>query len=324
MSRRVLVLEQDASTRQVMARALGNLGHAVLAVGSLEEARAPLEQGQVRLALVDEAAGSGHTLDEVRRLRALYPRVPVIVTGTLLSQRVLLALMRLGAVGALLKPFSPDELGEAAAAALEQRENEDSLEYAAALLLARHALGRGRPAEARSALGRARAVAPLEADVVALAALAAELEGDDALASRGYRAALALAHEEQPAGPDPRAALARLDAFRGARPVEALDPRFHGVPWWLVADEEELGAEPPQPGPLLVVLGLGLGGDAVYLRQGAERAFALLAGGLRPEALDALEKRLGPAPRLTLASTRRMMGQEQTGAEPPPNAQGQP
>lgn len=295
MTRRVLVIEPDPSGRVVVQRALGGAGYAVATAASLAEARGLLDGGQVRLAVVDESAGGGQALEDVRRLRSFYPRVPALVTGTLLSQRVLLALMRLGVAGALLKPFAPEELLEAIEAALSGREGDEGVEYEAAVALSRHALGRGRPGEARAALARARAVAPLEAEVVALAALAEELEGNDAAASRGFRAAMVLGEGEAWEGPDPRAGLSRLDAYGQARPVERLRESFKGAPLW-VAGEGEAAGPPPGAGPLVAALGLGLEGDAVYLREGPGRlAFALLAS-VTTSSLDELTRLndLGP------------------------------
>ncbi len=197
MSGRILLLEPDQAARSVVSLALGADGRAVTAVGSLAEARPWLDEGEVRLAIVDEAAGDGALLDAVERLCALYPKIPVVVTGALLTRTELLALLRLGVVGALLKPYSPVELRACVDGALSRRPaGLDSLEFAAALTLARRELEAGRWEPARAALGRARAVATLDAEVMALAARAAELAGDHATARRGYRAALALTHQD--------------------------------------------------------------------------------------------------------------------------------
>lgn len=277
MTRRVLVVEPDPSGRMVVQRALSNAGHSVVTAATLSEARALLDAGQIRLAIVDEAAGSGQALEEAQRLRALYPRVPVVVTGSLLSQRLLLALMQLGMVGALLKPFSPEELVETTEAALCRSEGDDGVEYAAALTLALHAIGRGRLPEARSALGRARAVAPLDTSMLALAVLIEELSGHDALASRGYRALLALTQGDEREGHDARAGLARLDAYGNARPVAQLTDPFQAAPVQVV-DDGSINTHATS-GPLVIAAGLGLGGDAIYWRQGpGPVAFALYAG----------------------------------------------
>ena len=197
MSGRILLLEPDRAARSVVSLALGVDGRAVTAVASLAEARPLLDAGEVRLAVVDEAAGDGALLDAVERLCTLFPRLPVLVTGALLTRNELLALLRLGVRGALLKPYSPSELRAAVDSALARGPTGlDGLEFAAALALARRELDGGRVEAARAAIGRARAVASLDAEVMALEARAAELVGDRAGARRGYRAALALGHHD--------------------------------------------------------------------------------------------------------------------------------
>src|SRR5262249_42887339 len=149
------------------------------------------------LAIADEIGSRGEVLDDVRWLRREYPRVPVLVLGALLPQRVMQELIRLRVADALVKPFTPDELREAVARALGQKaaRHEEALEYAAAMDTARQAIAQGRLGEVPAALRRAQMTAPLDSEVMALWALLAELEGRDDDADRAYRAALALRRE---------------------------------------------------------------------------------------------------------------------------------
>ncbi len=205
MSPRVLVIEPDPAGRALMERALATGGFAPEAAASIHDARACLDAGTLEIAVVDELAGGLGLLDEVRWLRARYPSLPVIVTGTRLAPRTLEELLRLGAAEALRKPFTPAELREAAARAVTRAGalHAEALEYAAALGIARAELAAGRTAAAATALGRAQAASPLDAEAMALRALLAELEGRDADADRGYRAAIALRQDEDAAPPDP-------------------------------------------------------------------------------------------------------------------------
>src|SRR5262249_52841903 len=161
-----------------------------------------------------ELAGNGSLLDEVRIMRARWPNVAVIATGTLLSQRVLFELLRLGVVDVLPKPFLPQELRDAVDR-VRVRPQSESVDFAAALETARAALVDGDDAGARSNILRAHAAAPLDPDVVSLDALVAELAGDDARADQLYRVALVLHHDEGGA-PDPSEGLERLGAYAGA------------------------------------------------------------------------------------------------------------
>jgi len=316
VSRRLLIIEPDASGRSMMERVLSAEGFAADTAASAVEARPLLDAGLVELVIVDELAGSRTALEEARWLRRKYPTVPVIVTGALLSRRVMQELLRLRVADALAKPFTPTELREAVARAVEQKtaHHAEALEYDVALTDARRAIAAGTFAQARAPLSRAQALSPLDSEIMALWALLAELDGNDAGADRAYRAALALRDEEACPPPDPHEGLARLAAYGDARPCAALRPSRATEPIWLVTDpvtELRLGNEssaPPVTGPHLVVMGLGLiaeGPGAVFFRDGdGPRAFALIAGALRPDSLALVLAALGDGPLVTAAPTR--------------------
>jgi DNA-binding response OmpR family regulator len=316
VSRRVLIIEPDASGRAMMDRVLAGAGFAVEPVATAEEARPLLDAGQIDVVIVDELAGSTVALEEARLLRRKHPTVPLIVTGALLSRRVVVELLRLRVADALAKPFTPSELREAVTRALEQRTagHEDGLEYDAALTDARRAIAAGLGRRARLPLARAQALSPFDAELMALRALLAELDGDDDDADRGYRAALALRDDEADSPPDPHEGLARLAAYAGARPVAALGPARGSEPLWLVSDPvTELRDPAPTAGPHVVVMALGLHGTAsgprppgaVFFRDGdGEAAFALLADALRPETVAAVLDRLGTGPLVATEATR--------------------
>ena len=110
MSARVLVVDASATMRAMVDRALSTAGHGAHGVSSVREARAMLDGDAVDVALVDQLAGDGLPLDEVRLLRAMHPRVPVVVMGTTLTASALVELLRLGVSDALPRPFTPAEL----------------------------------------------------------------------------------------------------------------------------------------------------------------------------------------------------------------------
>jgi CheY-like chemotaxis protein len=294
-----------------MARVLAAEGYAVDAVSTLAEVRARVAEGApVELLVVDELGGRAAILEDVRALRRELPAIPMVVTGSLLSPRVLRELIRLRVADALTKPFTPDDLREAARRAVElgAPRRDEGVEHAAAVEGARRALGEGRLADALPALRRALAVVPLDAEVTALLGLAAELSGRDADADRAYRAALALRVEEDTPAPDPHDGLARLAAYGETRPARALDRA--GAALWVVTDPvAELGGPSPAgAAPCVVLLALGLcaeGAGALYLRDGAgPRAFALMAGCARPEPVAEAAARLGDGALVAAEPTR--------------------
>lgn len=284
---RVLVVERDEAIATTMARALDSLDFKVDRVASTREAERGLDDRAYAVAVVDEVAGSGSLLDEVRQLRARWPRVAVIATGTLLSQPVLIELLRLGVVDALPKPFLPHELREAVERA---RSSVDARDFAAAIDGARTAIVHGDDLTARAAIARAYAAAPLDPDVIALDALLAELNGDDVRADRLYRVALVLQGDEGGA-PDPTEGLARLASYGAARPVAEL-PR----------SLELVGAKGALPGQILLAT-VGLGGDRLHLRRAGDRMFATSLGDDRPESQSRVAEALGASSSVAARST---------------------
>jgi CheY-like chemotaxis protein len=312
VSRRILIAEPDAAGRAMMDRVLAAEGYAPESVASVHDVNPLLFAGAFELAIVDERAGHGATLEEIRFLRRQYPMLPVIAIGAWLSLPVMQELLRLQVLDALAKPFTPPELREAVARAqaLAAARHTEALEYAAAIAAAREAIARGRVAQAAPALARAQAVAPLDAETMALWALLAELDGRDGDADRGYRAALSLRHEEGGAPPDPHEGLARLGAYDAARPVTTLRAGRAGAPFWVITDPvHELRASPiTGAAEVVVVTALGLtteGAGAVFLRDGdGPRAFAVMAGSLRPESVTAVLSSLGAGPLIAGEATR--------------------
>jgi hypothetical protein len=178
----------------------------------------------------------------------------------------------------------------------------EALDYAAAIDSARRRLATGDPAGAARSLVRAYAHAPLDADVFALESLRAEVEGRDADAARGYRATLALRHEESAEPPDPHDGLARLASFGDARPVATLSDAFRAAPVRIVVDPvRELAAQTTvgATAPLITVFALAIADGthgAVYLRASGVRAFATITTDLRAERAAPLLAAIGGGP----------------------------
>ena len=92
--------------------------------------------------------------------------------------------------------------------------------------------------------------------------------------------------------------------------MAALSPDRAGQPLWLVTDpvaELRAGAAPPMEGPAVVVLGLGLGAETagtMFFRDGGgPRAFAILTGALRSDAVAAALADLGAGPLVAAGPT---------------------
>jgi DNA-binding response OmpR family regulator len=310
--KRILVIERDPAGRALMDRVLGSAELATDAVGSLKDVEDALDHDAYALAIVDELAGTGAMLEEVRAVRRRWPQVPVIVTGTILSARVLVDLMRLGVYEALPKPFLPEELRDAVARCLVRAWPGErvALDFEAAVEAARDALAHLDLPRAELMLRRARGLAPLDAEVVALDALRAELAGDDYDAERWYRAALVLGDDASAAPPDPGEGLARLAAYRGLARADELDREWSLPRAWIVAELRAIDREPEPARPWVLVTTVGLSAaiDApIHLRASADRAVATSLGAQRPETLAAALDRLALGAIVATDDTRKRL-----------------
>lgn len=290
MNRRLLVVEPDVAGRAMLDRVLTAAGYTAEDFGSVREARLLLDDDAFDLAVVDQLAGAGATLDEVRMLRARYPRLPVVVTGTMLTAPVLIELMRLGVADALPKPFTPTELRDAVKRSLVRAApgHLGALTFNAALVTARRALSTRDLAAAARALSRAWGELSLDSEVTALEALRAELEGRDDDAARGYRAALALRHDAGGDGVDPYEGLARLASYGAARPVSSLSERFREALVTVSTEVTDAASDPAGPRVVVAPLSLSLDVTApMHLRERGDRAYVLLACDARLDRVEA-------------------------------------
>jgi DNA-binding response OmpR family regulator len=283
MSRRVLVVEPDATIRRMLEYALSASGFAPVSTATVEAARALLDGKPVEAAVVEMRATNSEGTDGVRALRADYPELPLVVTGTLLTPRVMQELIRARVDDVLPKPFTPREIVSALERVLRnaRTRHNGALEYAAAMTNARRAIVEGRLRDAEAPLARARAVSPLDGEAMALFGLFCELEGHDRDADRAYRAALALQEEQVTEDVSPTEGLARLRAYAGARAVPTFEHHGRHSLWFVSEATRELALGPVgEAKPDVVVFSLGLVPSetgAVYARIAADKQAFLIA-----------------------------------------------
>ena len=291
MNRRVLVIEPDATVRQMLEYALSAAGFAPVASPTVEAARALLDGKPIEAAVLEMRATNAEGTDGVRALRADYPELPLVVTGTLLTPRVMQELIRARVDDVVPKPFTPREIVGAVERVLRnaRARHDGALEYASAMTNARRAIVEGRLRDAEAPLARARAVSPLDGEAMALYGLVCELEGHDRDADRAYRAALALREERVTDDISPLDGLARLTAYAGARAVPAFDHHARHELWFVSEAESEFSLGPPGGAkPDVVVFTLGLvpvETGALYARLGNDKRAFLIATSAMSERL---------------------------------------
>ena len=115
---RILVVDDDASIREGLSRALARQGHGVELAGSLAEARAALARGAFDAVLLDIRLGDGDGLDLLAELRASRPELPVIMATAYGDSARAITAMKHGAFEYLTKPFDLPLLAETLARAV--------------------------------------------------------------------------------------------------------------------------------------------------------------------------------------------------------------
>jgi DNA-binding response OmpR family regulator len=107
---RVLLVEDDATVRDVVTRYLGEAGYEVTQAA---DGRAGLQSAQDRVpdvVVLDLMLPGMHGLDVCRALRAAHGRLPILMLTALGEERDRVRGLELGADDYLTKPFSPREL----------------------------------------------------------------------------------------------------------------------------------------------------------------------------------------------------------------------
>jgi CheY-like chemotaxis protein len=291
MNRRVLVIEPDATIRRMLEYALSAAGFAPTSTPTVEASRALLDGTPMDAAVLEMRATNSEGTDGVRALRADYPELPLVVTGTLLTPRVMQELIRARVDDVVPKPFTPREIVSAVERVLQnaRTRHNGALEYAAAMANARRGIIEGRLRDAEAPLARARAVSPLDGEAMALFGLMSELAGHDRDADRAYRAALALQGEQVTGDVLPSEGLARLRAYAGARAVPTFEHHGRKSLWFVSNAVNELALGPAGKGkPDVIVFCLGLLAaetGALYARIAPDKQAFLIATSATTERL---------------------------------------
>ncbi len=116
---KILVVDDERSVRRAFEALLAGKGHVVIAVRGAEEALAAVDREDCELAILDICLPGMNGLDALQRIKERRPRLPVIVmTGQGTTKTAIEATKR-GAFDYQLKPFSPAEMLQTVARALE-------------------------------------------------------------------------------------------------------------------------------------------------------------------------------------------------------------
>lgn len=120
---RILLIEDDATLRGVMAEALRIYGHEVLQAEDGVQGLEVFAIAPADLVITDLIMPGQEGIETITKLRHSHPKLPIIaISGSISHASIYLDLARkLGASRTLPKPFSAEELNEAIAALLPPR-----------------------------------------------------------------------------------------------------------------------------------------------------------------------------------------------------------
>ncbi|MGH9406739.1 MAG: response regulator [Terriglobia bacterium] len=108
---KVLVVDDDAASRELLSEVLTTNGYAVGLVESAEAARALLSQGETyQIVIADLRMPGGNGLELLRELRNQYPKQEIILMSSFISGTERKLALASGAAGLIEKPFRLSEL----------------------------------------------------------------------------------------------------------------------------------------------------------------------------------------------------------------------
>ena len=107
---RILVVDDDPKSRNILERLLTLTDYEVEIVKSGEEAVKRLKRSEFNLVLTDLDMPGMDGLELLSHVKSQYPDVPVIVVTGLVSEESRNEALEVGAVGLLSKPYTRDQL----------------------------------------------------------------------------------------------------------------------------------------------------------------------------------------------------------------------
>lgn len=120
----ILVVDDESGMRELMEIVLGNDGHRVTSVATIDDATACLEEQPIDVLLTDMRLGAdkGAGLQLLTWVQEYAPHVPAIMITAYGSVESAIDAMKRGAVDYLSKPFQNDEVRMVVRRAIEQRD----------------------------------------------------------------------------------------------------------------------------------------------------------------------------------------------------------
>jgi two-component system response regulator PilR (NtrC family) len=120
--RKILVIDDEASMRELLGIMLRKESYAVETADSRRQAAAILSRGPVDMVITDVKLPDGDGIEILRHLKAASPETVVVVMTAYGSTEAAVAALKLGAQDYLIKPFDVEELKIVVRNALEKQQ----------------------------------------------------------------------------------------------------------------------------------------------------------------------------------------------------------
>lgn len=118
---RVMIVDDEATVREVLLRTLEEQGYQCLTAANAAEALAVLQTCPVDLVLSDIVMPGKSGVDLLREIRALCPDTAVMMLSAVVDTQTAIMAMKLGAYDYLMKPFNLEEVLLSVERVLEKR-----------------------------------------------------------------------------------------------------------------------------------------------------------------------------------------------------------
>jgi two-component system, NtrC family, response regulator PilR len=166
--KRILVVDDEPSMREVLGIMLRKEGFDVVAAGSRSSAAEALSRGFVDMVITDVRLPDGDGIEILRHVKAASPNTVVLVMTAYGSTEAAVAAMKLGAHDYLVKPFDIEELKIVVRNALVHQELREENRLLKAEFRSRHGLDRiiGVSAVMTALFDLIKAVAPTSSTIL--------------------------------------------------------------------------------------------------------------------------------------------------------------
>ena len=198
---RVLVVDDEPTTRKLIAEALSSEPYEVDVAADAEAALQKVQTGSFSLLLLDLRMPGMGGMELLRRLSETRPEIRVIIVSGRGTLHDAVETIKLGAVDFIEKPFNPRELRSVVAHVFARENLPDSAAetYEGRLSLAKRCAANHDIDAAREHVRRAIGLDSSRPEAFNLLGLLLESTGDKLQALKNYRAALDLDPTYQPA-----------------------------------------------------------------------------------------------------------------------------